>query len=745
MATVSLGKVKFSWKAAYAGGTTYNAQDVVSYNGTTYVCVTDGTSGVVPATVTRVPGTGTEEYYVKVQADGGANYFYVDVTNGSGTYTKQRYLKLIEGKTYKIYQNDASNNTHPLLFSSTSDGTHGGGAAYTSGVTYYIGGSVVPYSDWTGSAFTSATDRYIQIVVPISAPNLYYYCFAHSGMGGTAPTAAASTTVAIASAWNQFTQGVDFTGSVEGDILYYDGTSLVSLPVGSENQILKIDESTLLPIWSAEDVRSGTKVAQLRADSGGSLASNMVQMTDGSLRWWGTNSGYKGGIGYLASNRSQPINVAFPQSFPGIENVSGNFLQNYNSTGACIDKNKHLWTWGRNLVGSMGIGNATAGGPFDGRKGVPVNISTRTNNSGGIGHLTTEASRKKIVQLALPYATDGASDATIVRDEDGYVYGTGYNAHGMMGQSGTAVQYEFKTYPTFGTSASLKAASIHLSGSTTPSLMTLTAGGDLYHTGYAAFYQHGENNTTAQTSPTIVPTVGTTNGVTISKVAAYSHEGVHAIDSSNNLWTWGTDTTGFLGRGGVAGNYYQPTNVLANVTAVSVSKCTTNNHHSLVIRTDGTVWASGYNAYGQLGHDSTTATSTYAESQFRLKQADGSYANQTLSAASNPFTVTKVLCGGGGVYGISACMTSEGKMYACGYNGHGQIGQGQTGNVYNVFTEIEGLQGNVVDISCQGYASTSGFTALMDNGSCFTWGNGAGYMIPEDDAANFYTPKPILF
>ena len=180
MATVSLGKVKFSWKAAYAGGTTYNAQDVVSYNGTTYVCVTDGTSGVVPATVTRVPGTGTEEYYVKVQADGGANYFYVDVTNGSGTYTKQRYLKLIEGKTYKIYQNDASNNTHPLLFSSTSDGTHGGGAAYTSGVTYYIGGSAVPYSDWVGSAFTSATARYIQIVVPISAPNLFYYWFCYS-------------------------------------------------------------------------------------------------------------------------------------------------------------------------------------------------------------------------------------------------------------------------------------------------------------------------------------------------------------------------------------------------------------------------------------------------------------------------------------------------------------------------------------------------------------------------------------
>jgi alpha-tubulin suppressor-like RCC1 family protein len=84
-------------------------------------------------------------------------------------------------------------------------------------------------------------------------------------------------------------------------------------------------------------------------------------------------------------------------------------------------------------------------------------------------------------------------------------------------------------------------------------------------------------------------------------------------------------------------------------------------------------------------------------------------------------------------------------MYACGYNAYGQIGQGQVGIVYNVFTEIEGLQGNVVDIYCQGYASETGFTALKENGSCFTWGYGGGYQIPEDDAASFYTPKPILF
>ena len=51
-------------------------------------------------------------------------------------------------------------------------------------------------------------------------------------------------------------------------------------------------------------------------------------------------------------------------------------MQNYNSFGACIDKNNHLWTWGVNNYGEMGIQNATSGGTFEGRRGVPVNIST---------------------------------------------------------------------------------------------------------------------------------------------------------------------------------------------------------------------------------------------------------------------------------------------------------------------------------------------------------------------------------
>jgi len=38
MATINLGNIKFNWQGAYAGGSSYNIDDVVSYNGSSYIC-----------------------------------------------------------------------------------------------------------------------------------------------------------------------------------------------------------------------------------------------------------------------------------------------------------------------------------------------------------------------------------------------------------------------------------------------------------------------------------------------------------------------------------------------------------------------------------------------------------------------------------------------------------------------------------------------------------------------------------
>ena len=46
MATVNLGSIKFNWKGTYAGATAYKVDDVVSYNGSSYISIQAGTGNL---------------------------------------------------------------------------------------------------------------------------------------------------------------------------------------------------------------------------------------------------------------------------------------------------------------------------------------------------------------------------------------------------------------------------------------------------------------------------------------------------------------------------------------------------------------------------------------------------------------------------------------------------------------------------------------------------------------------------
>jgi alpha-tubulin suppressor-like RCC1 family protein len=73
-----------------------------------------------------------------------------------------------------------------------------------------------------------------------------------------------------------------------------------------------------------------------------------------------------------------------------------------------------------------------------------------------------------------------------------------------------------------------------------------------------------------------------------------------AVKSDGTLWGWGLNLYGQLGLGSTK-NQLEPKKITDNVVSVS-----TGSRHSIILKADGIVYTSGANDYGQLGDGTTT-------------------------------------------------------------------------------------------------------------------------------------------
>ena len=137
--------------------------------------------GTIDLAVEQQLNNTTAPYYhkvvVTVVSDGG-NKYQLD----GGT---QQVAKLAPGVVYRFDQSDSSNANHPLRFSTTSNGTHGGGSEIGSGL----------YTIYNKVGTPGSSGAYTEIALQFDATNpLYYYCSNHSGMGASVIVGTPATT-----------------------------------------------------------------------------------------------------------------------------------------------------------------------------------------------------------------------------------------------------------------------------------------------------------------------------------------------------------------------------------------------------------------------------------------------------------------------------------------------------------------------------------------------------------------------
>ena len=162
-----------------------------------------------------------------------------------------------------------------------------------------------------------------------------------------------------------------------------------------------------------------------------------------------------------------------------------------------------------------------------------------------------------------------------------------------------------------------------------------------------------------------------------------------ALRADGTVWAAGWNAVGQLGEGTATDRARAaPVPGLTGVVAVAAG-----GYHSLALRSDGTVWVWGWNAFGQLG-DGTTTT------RLRPVRVPG---------------LSGVVAISGGLL-HSLAVRSDGSVWAWGWNGVGQLGDGTV--VSRMLpTRVPGITG--VTAVGSGYLHS---LAVRSDGSVLAWG-----------------------
>ena len=337
--------------------------------------------------------------------------------------------------------------------------------------------------------------------------------------------------------------------------------------------------------------------------------------------------------------------------------------------------------------------------------GVKLNAQTNAlfawgyNGEGQLGDgTTTNKKSPTLTKVATNWKSisSGLSHSMAI-NSSGELYAWGGNRYGQLGDGNTS--NAFRKSPVRVGTATWTSVSCNKYQS-----IAINSSGELWAWGHNASGQLGDGTTTTPIlSPKLIGT--STNWTYVSCGQNHSM----AINSSGELWTWGSNAQGQLGDG-TNNDTLSPKRIGTATNWISISA---GANHSLAINSSGQLYAWGYNGVGQLGMSTGNMTSP-----------------TRIGTATDWESIS---CGVNNTMAIN----SSGELYVWGDNSYGQLG---TGNTTNLSTPTRiGTSINWKFISTGVVHSM----AITTSGELYTWGVNSDGELGDGTLTNTNSPNRV--
>ena len=405
------------------------------------------------------------------------------------------------------------------------------------------------------------------------------------------------------------------------------------------------------------------------------LPTNQTVTVGGTLSLSVTVSGSSPVYQWFKDNRflAGATNSALNITNAGVTNTGIYYVAVTNSGGIVISLpvsvmvgNPILAAWGTNDIGQLGNGttnnanlpiivatNVVTGGAGYGHSlfitsdGVLWGMGA--NGYGALGNGTTSNTNRPISVASNVVAVAAGEYHSLFIKTNGTLWAMGYNYYGQLG-NGTS---DINSHP--------------LPVSVASNVVAVAAGynfslfvkndGTLWMMGENEYGQFGNGTSGNQYN---TPISVASNVVVVA--AGYAHS--MFVKMNGTLWAMGFDGSGQLGNG-ITDNYPWPPHPTPIIVASNVIAVAGGAGHTLFVKTNGTLWVTGGNNYGQLGNGGPANTNVFTPT----------------SVASN---VVAVAAG----WNHSVFTKTDGTIWAMGRNISGELGNGTTNNTnlpINVF------------------------------------------------------------